>query len=39
MEKIRKFIKDSMTYLFFIGIFALWCFAMSRSFNYIVFGN
>ena len=37
MEKMNKLIKKTLTTLFFVAVFTLWCFAMSYTFNVIVF--
>lgn len=37
MEKMNKLIKKTLTTLYLITLFALWCVAMSYMFNVIVF--
>jgi hypothetical protein len=39
MEKIRKFIKDTLITLGYLIIFTLWCFAMSKTMDYVIFGH
>lgn len=39
MEKIRKFIKDTLTILCYFTMFILWCIAMVYGINATVFNS
>ena len=39
MEKMNKFIKKTLTTLYFVGLFALWCMAMIYTIDAVVFNR
>lgn len=39
MEKTSKFIKKTLTNLYFVALFALWCVAMIYTIDAVVFNR